>query len=127
MEKKAYLVLALVTLLGIFSTLSIQKDSILIALFNKEYPVKADRIAATNCFASVERELGTDAIGYIHRDGVIGFFDRDFIYIKGSSFAIDTPSNRNPAWIYMNANMRDKDIPGFVLYPPGAPCIYKKI
>jgi hypothetical protein len=125
--RNAYIILACVTFLGVFSTLSIQKDSILIALKVREFPAQAYKSEADRCFSSVENELGDNAVGYIHRDGIIGFFDRDFIFVKGSPFALDTPFNRNPEWIYMNANFRVTSMPGYILYPPSSPCIYRKI
>lgn len=102
-------VLALLLSLSCFSVVSIQKDSILIALHKKAAP---SAITETEARACLEKIPPGETIGELERDGFLGFFDFDFVYLLKHQFIVPVKEDTFPRVDYIYTR---KSTPG--LYP----------
>jgi hypothetical protein len=118
--RRSPLILWLLTLVSIFSFLSVQKDSILIAMGKKE-SFFADAVKrAENCF--LVAEVGNAPVGYITREGMLGFFDQDFYFLPPHSYAIPSTETDKVNYIYALTPRE-----GFQPWPKASPCLLKRI
>lgn len=113
------LVLSIVSLAGIMSVISVQKDSILMAM-GKKPSIFSDKVeAAQKCFSMAD--VKNDSVAYVDRDGILGFFDRDFTFLSPHPYAVKTDSLAQPKWIY---TLHPRE--GFLPFPPQSPCLLKR-
>lgn len=120
-RNSAYWILVTVTALGAFSILSIQKDSILMSLGKKQGIFEHSRILAEECFSHVPT---SERIGYLQRDGILGYFDRPFEFLPPHPYT-SPGSEFNPKivkYIYTT-----KEIEGFEPWPKEKPCLMMRM
>jgi len=117
---RAPVLLALVTLAGLFSVLSVQKDSILIALGRKGTIFEGATRNAQDCLQ--RSGVGAGLVGFEIRDGVLGYLDIDFQYVSGHPYYLPVDGLEGPTWIYSKANR-----PGYDPWPSKAPCLQKRV
>lgn len=113
--------LALITLTGILSVVSVQKDSIRIAFGAQDSPFSLNAKHAAECFSRAG--VGDEPVGYLHRDGMLGFFNQDFFYLHGHPYALPGDAEKTVNWIFEDAEPRM----GFVPWPEKDPCLLKRI
>jgi hypothetical protein len=112
---------AMITLLGLYPVLGTQKDPILMVFRNKPSYFEPGRQAAASCFERAG--VGHDTIALIGRDGMLGFFDNDFIYLPPHPYAVASSETfEQPRWIYGSVNPRN----GYIPWPVDHPCLLKK-
>lgn len=117
--------LAVVTLFGVFSMISVQGDSIRMAFGKTKSPFEDSYQSAAKCFERAGLNRGEE-IGLTHRNGVLGFFDIDFVYLPGHPYsipgAVTDESRGMPMWIYGFL----ESTKGYIPWPIDGPCILKK-
>ena len=112
--------LAASTLAGALSVLSVQMDSVRIALGRQESPFVRNAAEAEDCF----RRAGvgsTETIGYLHRDGMLGFFDHDFTFLQTHTYSVPGQEPPPTRWVYTQ-----EPLVGYVPWPGGDPCLLKR-
>jgi hypothetical protein len=112
------LLLAALTLLGTFSALSIQKDSVLMVFLGKPSSLLVARDKYLECAARAGVRDG-DRIAFLQRDGVLGFIPNDFLFLKGHPYGLK--SEERADWVYTL-----KPVEGYAPWPPTAPCLLKR-
>ena len=124
MRRSAYKATALVTLCCIFSVISIQKDSALIAIGKKPHFLRDKIEQVRPCLEALPKGA---VIGHIVRDGVLGFFNYDFRYLKGHPYSSKWKNEPGP---FPLLNMEEVDFiygtnswEGYVPYPADNPCL----
>jgi hypothetical protein len=110
---------AVITILGIFSAASVQKDSILLALGKQNSIFEPARAAAAACFDRVGVEQGP--VGFVKRQGILGYFDFDFVFLPGHPYGFATDKLAPPSWIY---SLQPRA--GYEPWPRENPCILKR-
>lgn len=122
------LLLGAVTLLGVYAAVSIQKDSIFIALGKQESFFSPFVREAGDCFS---RAGVTDSslVGHFSRDNTLGFFSHSFVYGgKSSFFLVMQPGYAPPVpdFVYdpYGVNRLDES---YRPWPPERPCLWKRI
>lgn len=114
-----YLLTSLV-LLSVFSSLSIQKDSVLMAVGKRDSIFADEARGAEDCF--VRAGVKDSPIGYVRRDGMLGFFDRDFVFLSEHPYGLPSQFDREVSWIYTK-----KPREGFELWPKENPCLLRRL
>ena len=120
LERKAHKIVALLTILGILSAWSIQKDSALIAFGKKISPFSESVELASACFARAG--VNGDTVAYVKRDSMLGFRDQDFYFIQPHTFSWKDPAPEEVRWIY---TLQER--PGYRRWPKEEPCLLKRI
>jgi hypothetical protein len=113
--------LALPTLLGVLSITSVHGDSIRIITGKMESTFVVNAREATECFSRAG--VGNDPVGYLNRDGMLGFFDKDFVYLPTHSYGLPGDQEKGIRWIYESAEPRMD----FEPWPPESPCIMRRL
>lgn len=112
--------LAFPTLLAVLSITSVQGDSIRIVTGKMESPFIVNAREAGECF--LRAGVGNDPVGYLNRDGMLGFFDKDFVFLPTHSYGLPGDQENNLRWIYESSEPRMD----FEPWPPESPCILRR-
>jgi hypothetical protein len=118
------LALTLVVGLGFMSILSIQKDSIQMAFAGKENIFQKEVDRAQACYARLGGLEGK-VVGHGFRDGTLGFFDHEFIFVRPHVYRVDYPGKPAPEPDFIYAPLGG-DYPGYISWPEAEPCILIK-
>ncbi|MCO5142611.1 MAG: hypothetical protein M9962_05935 [Oligoflexia bacterium] len=112
--------IAVITMATTFSILSVQKDSILLALGKKESIFKPAVDQARGCLNLVSKD---SVIGFDNRDGILGFFDYSFRFYPEHPYAAPEKIKdfNEVEYIYST-----KPRIGFSLWPIDNPCMLKR-
>jgi hypothetical protein len=111
--------LACITLAGVLSITSVQGDSIRIAMGSQQSPFVLKALAAKTCF--MRAGVGNEAVGYLHRDGILGFFHHDFVFLQTHTYSVPGKNPPEVRWIF---SLEPKA--GFQPWPPQDPCLLKR-
>lgn len=111
--------MVLLTILGIFSLKSVQSESITLAFSERENLFAQNAQSLESCLASAGYKGGV--IGIVSRDGTLGFFDFDFMYLPPHPFSVKVEGNSLPDWI-LGPGFFD----GYERVPSRSPCILRK-
>jgi hypothetical protein len=111
---------ALGALAGVFTAWSVEKDAIAIALGKKENEMAVQARAQAECLAKAGARQ--DVVGVPHRDGTLGFLDRDFVYLPGNPYHVPGASFEAPPWV-LSREARD----GYEPWPREEPCLLRLV
>lgn len=120
-RNSSYWLLSGLTLIGIFSVLSIQKDSVLMFLGKKEGIFESSRKMAEECFMQIPEN---EPVGYIRRDGMLGFFDRPFVFVAPHPYV--SPGYKFDSQDVMYIYTTEK-IMGYEPWPEANPCLVRRV
>lgn len=111
-------VLIALTMISALSVMSIQKDSILMAIGKKDTIFRKDIDKLADCLNRVDNP---PLVGHTERFGALGFFDHEFVFTKGHVFAVPAAKDYLPEFSY------GYQTESFLIpWPPENPCGWKK-
>ena len=113
--------ISLVVALSLFSILSIQKDSWLMALGKKESIFAAPAAKAKKCLEEIPHNA---LVGWRTND-VAGFFDRDFVFLTDFGFSPPWGIRPKPDFIYSSSSVAPEE--GYEPWPAENPCALRRL
>lgn len=113
--------LTVLVVMGTFSILSIQKDSVLIALGKKESQFSGGVSTAAKCLANVPT---SETVGFFKRQGILGFLDHSFQFFPPHEYL--APGFRGET-DGINFLYTAQSYDGFEPWPKDSPCMQKRI
>jgi hypothetical protein len=106
---------------GTFSILSIQKDSVLMAIGKRESQFAGGLRMAQQCLAMVPPE---EPVGFFKRQGILGFLDHPFRFFPPHEYlAPGSVTNYDE----VNFLYTTQSVNGFEPWPKESPCLQKRI
>lgn len=121
LKRSNFKIIAPLIALTMFSIMSIQKDSVLIALGKKESIFSVAANKAVSCLSQIPLE---EKVGYLWRDGTLGFVDHDFIFYLPHPYATNRSS---PNYAEVNYLYTLEPKAGFAPWPEEKPCLLKRL
>ncbi len=113
--------LTALVLLGTFSILSIQKDSVLIAIGHKQSQFVGGVAIAKQCLAEVPT---SEIVGFYKRQGILGFLDHSFRFFPPHEYLAPGYAAETDG---VNFLYTSQTVPGFEPWPKESPCLQKRI
>lgn len=108
------------TMACMLSVVSVQRDSLAIAFGRVESPFESGRRKAEECFRRAG--VGSEVLAFVHRDGVLGYFDHDFVFLPGHPYYVNGSEVPKVSWLYA-----ETATVGYEAWPKGNPCLQRRI
>lgn len=105
-------------LVSTFTVLSVQKDSVLLAIGWRDSIFEDERRIAEECFKVAG--VGEEPVGFSRRDAMLGYFDIDFVFLPEHPYGLESDAAKNVQWIYAKQPRE-----GYEPWPKSKPCLLR--
>jgi hypothetical protein len=112
------------TILGLFSVESYQRNTWKMAFFGRESNFAWAVRKAEDCFqrAGVGEK---DVVGYVDREAVLGFLSQEFVFLEEHVYGVPVPGMEMPPWIFSVRPLTVRS--GYEPWPAEEPCLLRRV